>query len=61
MVPLVVGFTVAGGYILATPGGVPDWRLWLIALGSAAGMLATKVNPLWLLAAGGLLGALLLQ
>jgi chromate transporter len=61
MVPLVVGFTVAGGYILATPGGVPDWRLWLIAIGSAAAMLATKVNPLWLLAGGGLVGALLLQ
>ena len=61
MLPLVVGFTVAGGYVLATPGGVPDWRLWLIAIGAAAAMVATKVNPLWLLAGGGLLGALLLQ
>jgi chromate transporter len=60
MVPLVVGFTLAGGYVLATPGGVPDWRLWMIALASAAAMLATKINPLWLLGAGGLLGALLL-
>jgi chromate transporter len=60
MVPLVVGFTVAGGYVLATPGGVPDWRLWLIAFASAAAMLATRVNPLWLLAGGGLLGAILL-
>jgi chromate transporter len=60
MVPLVVGFTVAGGYVLATPGGVPDWRLWLIAIASTAGTLATKINPLWLLAAGGVLGAVLL-
>jgi chromate transporter len=60
MVPLVVGFTVAGGYVLATPGGVPDWRLWLIAVASAAAMLATRINPLWLLAGGGLLGAILL-
>ena len=61
MLPLVVGFTVAGGYVLATPGGVPDWRLWLIAAASAAATLATrKLNPLWLLAAGGLLGAWLL-
>lgn len=60
MVPLVVGFTVAGGYVLATPGGVPDWRLWLIAVASAAATLATRINPLWLLAGGGLLGAMLL-
>lgn len=60
MVPLVVGFTVAGGYVLATPGGVPDWRLWLIAVASAAATLATRLNPLWLLAAGGFLGAILL-
>ena len=60
MVPLVVGFTAAGGYVLATPGGVPDWRLWLIALASAAAMLGTKINPLWLLAGGGVLGAILL-
>ncbi len=60
MLPLVVGFTVAGGYVLATPGGVPDWRLWLIAIACTAGMLATRINPLWLLAGGGLLGAILL-
>lgn len=61
MLPLVVGLIGAGGYVLATPGGAPDWRMWFIAGASAAGMLlAKKLNPLWLLAAGGLLGALLL-
>jgi chromate transporter len=61
MVPLVVSFTLSGGYVLATPNNAPDWRLWLIA-GLAAGVtLATKkLNPLWLLAGGGLLGAFLL-
>jgi len=57
--PLVVGLVLSGGYVLATPGKVPDWRLWLIAAIAAAGLLGTKLNPLWLLAAGGLLGALL--
>jgi chromate transporter len=57
--PIVVGLIGAGGVILATP-GAPDWRLWLIAAASAAGMLLTKINPLWLLAAGGVLGAALL-
>jgi hypothetical protein len=50
---------LSGGYVLATPGS-PDWRLWLIALASAAGMLASNLNPLWLLAGGAILGAVLL-
>jgi chromate transporter len=57
--PLVVGLILSGGYVLATPDPTPDWRLWLIAGASAAGMLLAKVNPLWLLAGGGALGALL--
>jgi chromate transporter len=60
MQPMVVGLILSGGYVLATPGD-PDWRMWLIAGGSAAGTLAlAKLNPLWLLAAGGLLGGILL-
>jgi chromate transporter len=59
--PLVVGMILAGGVVLATPGGTPDWRLWLIAGASAAAvLLVSRLNPLWLLAAGGLLGGLLL-
>jgi chromate transporter len=57
--PIVVAMILSGGVVLATPGS-PDWRLWLIAAIAAAGMLATKLNPLWLLAAGAVLGALLL-
>lgn len=57
--PIVVAMILSGGVVLATPDS-PDWRLWLIAGASAAGMLASKLNPLWLLAAGGILGAVLL-
>jgi chromate transporter len=57
--PIVVGLILSGGFILATP-GAPDWRLWLIAAASAAGILLTKMNPLWVLAVGGVLGGLLL-
>lgn len=61
MAPMVVGLVAAGGYVLATPGGTPDWRMWLIAGLSAAGMLfLKKLNPLWILAAGGVLGGVLL-
>jgi chromate transporter len=57
--PIVVALILSGGVIIATPGS-PDWRLWLIAGASAAAMIATNLNPLWMLAAGGALGALLL-
>lgn len=57
--PVVVALILSGGFILATP-GAPDWRLWLIAAATAAGMLASKVNPLWFLAAGGATGGFLL-
>jgi chromate transporter len=61
MAPLVVGLILSGGYVLATPSTVPDWRLWLIAGATATAMLATKLNPLWFLAAGGAAGAILLS
>ena len=57
--PVVVALILSGGYVIATP-GAPDWRLWLIAGSSAAAMLLINVNPLWLLAGGGILGAVLL-
>jgi chromate transporter len=57
--PIVVGMILSGGFVLTTRGS-EDWRLWLIAAASAAGMLVTNLNPLWLLGAGGLLGAFLL-
>ncbi|HEY9532519.1 MAG TPA: chromate transporter [Burkholderiales bacterium] len=57
--PIVVALILSSGVIIATP-GAPDWRMWLIAGASAAAMLATKVNPLWMLGGGGVLGVLLL-
>jgi chromate transporter len=58
--PIVVAMILSGGVVLATPDSTPDWRLWLIAAATAAGILATKLNPLWFLAAGGVLGSVLL-
>jgi len=60
MAPMVVGLILSGGFVLATPGGSPDWRIWLVAAASATAMVATKLNPLWMLAAGGALGFILL-
>jgi chromate transporter len=60
MAPIVVGLIFSGGFVLATPGNVPDWRLWLIAAASTTVMLATRLNPLALLAMGGVMGGVLL-
>ena len=57
--PLVVGLTLSGGYVLCTP-STPDPRLWAIAAASATVMIMTKINPLWMLAAGGVVGGFLL-
>ena len=57
--PIVVAMILSGGFVLATPES-PDWRLWLIAGVAAAGTLASKLNPLWLLGGGAILGAVLL-
>jgi chromate transporter len=59
--PIVVAMILSGGVVLATPDATPDWRLWLIAAATAVGILATKINPLWFLAAGGVAGAILLS
>lgn len=57
--PLVVGLFLSGGYVLCTP-GTPDWRMWLIASASAFALAVTNLNPLWILAAGGVAGGALL-
>jgi chromate transporter len=59
--PIVVALILSGGYVIATPDGTPDWRLWLIAAVSAAVVLATRLNPLWMIGGGALMGALLLS
>src|SRR3954468_4852870 len=58
--PLVIGLMLSGGWVICTP-ATPDWRLWAIAAGAAPAVFARRVNPLWLLAAGGAVGAFLLQ
>ena len=43
--PIVVAMILSGGVVLATPDATIDWRLWLIAAATAAGILATKAEP----------------
>ncbi len=58
LVPVTVGFIFSGGYVLATPAGL-EWRGALIAAAAAALLVLSRLNPLWLLSGGGLLGYLL--
>ena len=58
LLPISAGFVFSGGYVLATPLGL-DWQNALIAAASAAALYATRLNPLWILSGGGVLGFLL--
>ena len=58
--PVTTGLVFAGGYVLAMPEGL-DWRNALIACASAGALVATRLNPLWILAAGGTAGWLLFR
>ncbi len=58
MAPLTVGLVLSTGFIL----GKPAWgNPWLIAtmVATVAVCVRTKISPLWLIAAGGLVGAFL--
>ncbi len=59
LLPVTLGLVIAGGYVLATPDGL-DWRHAGIAAASTAAVIVGRFNPLWILAAGGVLGVLLL-
>jgi chromate transporter len=58
LLPVTVGLIFAGGYVLGTPGGL-DWQSALIMGASAAVLYATRLNPLWILTGGGVLGSFL--
>lgn len=58
MAPIVVALLIATGWILATAnsGMHKDWLLWLVTATTALVVWRTKLNMLWLLGAGALLG-----
>ena len=58
LLPVTVGLVLSGGYVLGTPNGL-DWKNALIMGASAVTLFATRFNPLWILAGGGVLGFVL--
>jgi chromate transporter len=55
LVPLSIGLMAASALILARTSAL-SWMATLITIVAAVLATATKVNPLWMMAAGGLLG-----
>ena len=61
LTPLTIGLLVATGWLLARPyvtGGTHALGAIALVAGAIAGMLRTKLSPMWLVAVGALVGAL---
>ncbi|HZB94102.1 MAG TPA: chromate transporter [Stellaceae bacterium] len=58
LAPIAAGLILAGSLVILRAGGT-DYRLWAIAAASSAILLwRPKLNPLWVLAAGGIAAVL---
>jgi chromate transporter len=55
LIPVTVGLMLAGGYLI-TLAADHSVLAFAITAATAAAVLTTRIHPLWLLAAGGLLG-----
>ena len=57
LLPVTVGLVVAGGAVMAEAAD-RGWPAVALTIGAAGVLLTTRINPLWTLAAGGVVGAL---
>ena len=57
LAPVTIGLVIAGGCVMART-GESGWASFAVTAAAVALMLATRINPLWLVAAGGALGGL---
>jgi len=57
LVPIIMGLVVASGTIMARAADA-GWRTFAVTIAAAAIPLATRLNPMWILVAGGSLGGL---
>ena len=60
MAPIVIALLVATGWLLLAAKDVPsrDWPLWVVTAVTTVLVWRTKMHLLWMIGAGGLLGAL---
>ena len=57
LVPVTIGLVIASGTVMARAADV-DWQAAAVTIAAATLMLSTRLNPLWMLLAGGTLGGL---
>jgi chromate transporter len=57
LVPVTTGLIIASGIVMAQAAGI-SWTAGAVTGAAVVAMLTTRLNPLWLLAAGGALGGL---
>ena len=57
LAPLTIGLVIAGGYVMARAADI-GWQRALVTAAAIGLMLGTRLNSLWILAAGGVLGGL---
>jgi chromate transporter len=57
LVPVVMGVVIASGLVMAHAADT-GWRTVAVTIAAAAITLATRLNPMWMLLAGGALGGL---
>jgi chromate transporter len=57
LVPITIGLVIASGTVMARTAD-PDWRAASVTIAVAALTLGTRFNPLWMLLAGAILGAI---
>jgi chromate transporter len=57
LIPVTIGLVIASGTVMARAADV-DWETAAVTIAAATLMLSTRLNPLWMLLAGGVLGGL---
>jgi chromate transporter len=57
LIPVTTGLIIASGIVMAQAAGI-TWTAVAVTGAAVVAMLTTRLNPLWLLAAGGALGGL---
>lgn len=57
--PVVIGMIAAAAGILITPENFFHWSSWLLLAGAFISCKFLKVNPIWVILAGGLIGLLI--
>jgi chromate transporter len=57
LVPVTMGLVIAGGTVMARAADT-GWRAAAVTIAAVSVTLATRLNPMWLLLAGGALGGL---